>query len=200
MTLHQLSLLEMPTVPNIPGLLYLPDYITAEEEARLVAEIEAAGWHNVGMRRLVRQFGYHYSFSRRSMAPGDFREALPAWAAAIAQRLHHEQLLPAVPNQLLANRYLPGEGISSHVDAPEFNEIAALSLLSACVMEFQHLKTGEKQKIWLDPRSLLVLTAAARWDWQHAIPYRKRDRHAGREQIREPRISLTFRVFSEGML
>jgi len=192
--IHQLSLLEMPTVPNIPGLLYFPDYITPQEEAELVTEIEAAGWQNVRMQRRVRQFGYRYSFSRRSMAPGDFREALPAWADAIAQRLRHENLLPAIPNQLLANRYLPGEGISFHVDAPEFNEIADLSLLSACIMEFRNMKTGEKQKIWLERRSLLLLTGESRWNWQHAIPYRKCDHYAGREQMRETRISLTFRV------
>ncbi|UBF26976.1 alpha-ketoglutarate-dependent dioxygenase AlkB [Kovacikia minuta CCNUW1] len=190
-----MSLLETPSVPDIPGLRYLPDYLTAAEEGALVAAIEQAGWENGGMRRLVRQFGYRYSFSRRSMAPGDFREALPNWGASIARRLHQGNLLPAVPNQMLANRYLPGEGISFHVDAAEFNEIAALSLLSACVMEFRHGKTGEKQKIWLEPRSLLILEGAARWDWQHGIPYRKRDRHAGREQLREPRISLTFRIF-----
>ncbi len=192
--IYQLSLLEMPTVPNIPGLQYFPDYITPEEEANLAAEIEAAGWQDVGMQRRVRQFGYRYSFSRRSMAPGDFREALPAWADAISQRLYRENLLPAKPNQLLANRYLPGERISFHVDAPEFNEIADLSLLSACVMEFRNVKTGEKQKIWLERRSLLLLTGESRWNWQHAIPYRKRDRYAGREQDRETRISLTFRI------
>lgn len=194
-TAHQLSLFEdAPAALTLPGLQYIPDYITAAEEAMLVAEIEQAGWCHVGMQRLVRQFGIPYSFSRRAVVPGEVAEPLPEVIQAIALRLHTENWLPTVPVQILANRYLPGEGISFHVDAAEFAGIADLSLLSACVMEFRHLKTGEKQKCWLDPRSLLILTGEARWKWAHSIPYRKRDRHAGRTQIRQPRISLTFRT------
>lgn len=193
-TTHQLSLFDpLPQTLAIPGLRYIPDYITVAEEAMLVAEIEQAGWCQVGMQRLVRQFGIPYSFSRRSVLLEAVQEPLPELAQAIALRLYQEKLLRGVPVQVLANRYLPGEGISFHVDAPEFAEIADLSLLSACVMEFRHLKSGEKQKLWLDPRSLLILTGEARWDWAHGIPYRKRDRHAGRIQVRERRISLTFR-------
>ncbi|MCL6434544.1 MAG: alpha-ketoglutarate-dependent dioxygenase AlkB [Leptolyngbyaceae cyanobacterium HOT.MB2.61] len=194
-SLHQLSLFEtIPEVPNIPGLRYLPNYITAAEEAALVAGVEQAGWQNVGMQRLVCQFGVRYSFSRRSVAPKDSHEPLPDWGQAIALRLYQENLMPAIPDQLLANRYLPGEGISFHVDAPEFAEIADLSLLSACVMEFRHVKTQEKQKIWLEPRSLLLLSDEARWEWAHSIPYRQRDRFHGREQVRKLRISLTYRI------
>jgi alkylated DNA repair dioxygenase AlkB len=149
------------------------------------------------MRRRVRQFGYRYSFSRRSVAPGDYKEPLPEWATAIALRLYQDKLMPEVPNHMLANRYLPGEGISFHVDSPQFTTIVDLSLLSACVMEFRHVKTREKQKIWLEPRSLLILDDEARWEWEHSIPYRQRDRFAGKEHIRELRISLTFRILSE---
>ena len=165
------------------------------EEAQLVAEIDRAGWQHVGMRRLVRQFGYQYSFSRRSITPNDTQEPLPDWGAAIAQRIYTDRLTTSLPNQMLANRYLPGEGISFHTDAPGFEEVVSLSLLSACVMEFRQAETGEKQKIWLEPRSLLILSGAARWQWQHGIMNRKRDRHLGREQMRELRISLTFRTF-----
>ncbi|WP_421659071.1 alpha-ketoglutarate-dependent dioxygenase AlkB [Leptothermofonsia sp. ETS-13] len=192
---HQLSLLETTLeVPDIPGLRYLPNYITEAEEAALVAGVEQAGWQNAGMQRLVRQFGIRYSFFRRSVAPEDSHEPLPEWGQAIALRLYQENLMPAIPNQLLANRYLPGEGISFHVDASEFAEIADLSLLSACVMEFRHIKTQEKRKIWLEPRSLLILSDEARWEWAHSIPYRQRDRFNGREQIRRLRISLTYRI------
>jgi alkylated DNA repair dioxygenase AlkB len=191
----QLSLLESPLpVPEIPGLRYLPSFVTPSEESALAAAVEQAGWENVGMRRLVRQFGYRYSFSRRSPAPDDFREPLPEWAAAISQRMVQADLLPGLPNQMLANRYLPGEGISFHVDAPGFSAVASLSLLSACVMEFRHVTTREKRQIWLEPGSLLVLTDEARWQWEHGIPARKRDRFAGWEGFREMRVSLTFRI------
>lgn len=193
-SVQQLSFLENALeVPQIPGLKYLPDFISAAEEAALVAEIDRSGWCNVGMRRLVRQFGICYSFSRRSVVSTDIQEPIPEQGTAIARRLVQAKLMPSLPNQMLANRYLPGEGISFHVDAPEFAEIADLSLLSDCVMEFRHTKTLEKQKIWLDRRSLLLLTDEARWQWEHSIPYRQRDRFAGREQMRQLRISLTYR-------
>lgn len=102
----------------------------------------------------------------------------------------------ALPDQVIINEYLPGQGITRHIDCvPCFGEsVASLSLGSQCVMEFTHAKTGEKQQQQLDPRSIVVLAGEARYDWQHSIPQRKSDMWDGEKRMRGRRISLTFRT------
>ena len=83
------------------------------------------------------------------------------------------------------NDYLPGQGIARHRDyAPYGRAVASLSLLSPCVMDFREVATGGKERFLLEPRSLLVLSDAARYDWEHGIAPRKRDVWHG---VRVPR-------------
>lgn len=87
------------------------------------------------------------------------------------------------------------QGISAHVDCrPCFGDvIASLSLLSPCVMRLEHRSAGRRADLWLEPRSLLVLTGEARHVWTHAIPARKSDRLNGKRRVLSRRLSLTFR-------
>ena len=114
----------------------------------------------------------------------------------MAERLVVERLFAAVPDQVIANEYLTGQGISAHVDCePCFGEvIASLSLLSACEMQFHCVETGEARAAILPERSLLVLAGAARRDWTHAIPARRSDSIDGVRVMRQRRVSLTFRT------
>ena len=52
---------------------------------------------------------------------------------------------PVLPSydQLIVNEYIPGHGISAHVDAPKvFDDIiTSVSLGSTCVMEFVNKET-----------------------------------------------------------
>jgi alkylated DNA repair dioxygenase AlkB len=70
---------------------------------------------------------------------------------------------------------------------------APLSLLSPCVMEFRRLEDSRRERLLLEPRSLLVLANEARYQWQHGIPPRKNDRWQGEELPRRRRLSVTFR-------
>lgn len=45
----------------------------------------------------------------------------------------------------------------------------------------------------LEPRSLLLLTGAARYEWTHGIPARRSDIVDGLRRPRAGRVSLTFR-------
>lgn len=67
----------------------------------------------------------------------------------LAERLVADGRFAAVPDQVIANEYLPGQGISAHVDCePCFGEvIASLSLLSACEMRFASLSSGETRAV-----------------------------------------------------
>lgn len=71
--------------------------------------------------------------------------------------------------------------------------ILSVSLLSPCVMAFEHAASGEAVSLMLEPRSLLVLQGEARYQWKHSIPARKTDHHEGGQVVRGRRISLTFR-------
>jgi alkylated DNA repair dioxygenase AlkB len=48
----------------------------------------------------------------------------------------------------------------------------------------------------LEPRSLLILSSEARYEWTHEIPARKSDEVNGVKQPRARRISLTFRTLT----
>lgn len=65
------------------------------------------------------------------------------------------------------NEYIPGHGISAHVDAPKVfdDTITSVSLGSTCVMEFVHKETKEKHNVILHRRSCVVLTKDARYKY-----------------------------------
>ena len=71
--------------------------------------------------------------------------------------------------------------------------IASLTLGSSCIMEFTKVKSRIKTPLFLARRSLVVMSGEARYDWRHAIPARKSDRHMGLIVSRGRRVSLTFR-------
>ena len=60
-------------------------------------------------------------------------------------------------------------------------------------MEFRHPPTGRKESLLLEPRSLLVLSDDARYEWEHGITARKRDVWQGMRVERSRRLSITFR-------
>jgi len=120
---------------------------------------------------------------------------LPIWLSSLSKKLHDNGIFLSMPDQVIVNEYLPGQGIAAHIDwVPCFaNTVASLSLGSPCIMDFSNPKTDEKKSIFLEERSLVVLSGPARYEWQHAIPARKSDVIDGIKTERARRISLTFR-------
>lgn len=174
-------------VPDIPGLEYVPDFISADEERALMKAIDGQPWLN-DLKRRVQHYGYKYDYKARAVTPDSYLGPLPDWLEPISDKL------PFKPNQTIVNEYEPGQGISAHIDCvPCFDDtIASLSLGSGAVMLFT--KADQKEEIYLEPRSLIVLSGKARFRWAHAIPARKSDMVAGFKVERNRRISLTFRT------
>jgi alkylated DNA repair dioxygenase AlkB len=54
-------------------------------------------------------------------------------------------------------------------------------------------KGNEKRQILLEPRSLLIVSGEARYEWTHGIAARKSDVYEGQKIVRERRVSMTFR-------
>lgn len=76
--------------------------------------------------------------------------------------------------QVILNRYLPGEGISSHVDLLQRYDdgIIGVSLGSGCAMEFTRvcpISDEPNHSIWLPESSVVILEGDARYKWAHGI-------------------------------
>jgi alkylated DNA repair dioxygenase AlkB len=177
----------MSEAAKVPGLLYTPDWVTADEERALLAAIDAAEW-STQLRRRVQHYGMRYDYTARAVAAGD-RTPLPAWSGPLAARLDFE------PDQVIVNEYEPGQGISAHTDCvPCFGPaVAAVSLGSGCAMTFSLTTAVE---VYLSARSLCVMSGAARYEWRHAIAARKSDPDPGGpgRLARGRRVSVTFRT------
>jgi alkylated DNA repair dioxygenase AlkB len=174
-------------VPPIPGLSYLSSYITEREEIGLLAAIDEQPWDTSWERR--RQ-PYGWSYGRDGVSP-----PIPDWGQRLAERMASEGISQRVFDQMLINEYLPGQGIALHRDYEPFDlTVVSLSLLSPCVMDFRHLKDRCRTSLLLEPRSLLILSDEARYDWQHGIARRKNDRWQGKLIRRSRRLSITFRL------
>lgn len=173
-------------VPAVPGLRYLPGYISRAEETALVAAIDAMPW-NTEWKRRRQPYGAGYGGSDDS-AP------IPNWGRQLADRMFADGVMNRAFDQMLVNEYTPGQGISAHRDyAPYGRTVVSLSLLSPCVMDFKHVASGRKESLLLEPRSLLVLSDEARFEWEHGIAPRKSDVWQGLRWDRDRRVSVTFR-------
>lgn len=179
---------------HIPGLTYIPNYITPDQEVTLLQCIDKQPWTNT-LKRRVQHYGYIYDYKARNITSKTKLGALPDWLRYHTVTLHSNGLFPKIPDQVIINEYQPGQGIASHIDClPCFEEtIASLSLCSTCIMEFTHNKTSQKISILLEPLSLLVIQKDARYIWKHGISSRKKESYNGTIFYRNRRVSLTFR-------
>ncbi len=173
---------------EIPGLYLLNDAITEEDETTLVRLIKKGKWSHVIGKRQVQQYGQIYDYTAKKLSG---KTPIPRWLKKTAEYLD----LPS-PDNVIINKYEPGEGISPHIDNPCFGGIvASLSLCSPIPMNLQF--NALKHTIILEPGSLLKLTGEARNKWTHGIEARKTDIVAGKKIPRSVRYSITFRTVKE---
>lgn len=179
---------------RIPGLTYLVNYINVEEQHQLLSFIDREEWSTI-LKRRVQHHGYRYNYKQGLLTSSSYLGDLPDWARSLAKKLSADGLTANPLDQLIVNEYNPGQGITSHTDCiPCFgNTIISLSLGGSCVMDLTHSLTKDKVSILLFPGTVLVLQGEARYDWEHSIAARKKDKYQGKEFIRTRRVSLTFR-------
>lgn len=179
-------------VPNIAGLHYIADFIDEKTEATLIQTIDAQPWI-MDLRRRVQHYGYRYDYKVRGLASDLYLGPIPEWLQPFCQKLQSEGYFSHIPDQVIVNEYLPGQGIASHTDCiPCFGDtIASISLGSGCQMDF--INGEARTSHYLEPQSLLVLSGKARYHWKHGIAARKSDKIDSAAMPRARRISLTFR-------
>ncbi len=182
-------------VSRVDGLKMYFEFIDSASEESILAQVDQLPWLG-DLKRRVQHYGYKYDYSARRIDPDTYLGPLPAWLQTIARKLVGEEVLSFYPDQAIINEYLPGQGISSHIDCqPCFGEtIVSLSLGSRCIMNFEPFPGAtEKISLMLEPRSLIVLTGSSRYNWYHSIPARKTDEWLGQRIERFKRVSVTFR-------
>ena len=180
----------------VPGLIFMEKFLTAEQQANCVQRVDAAvdQWRN-DLSRRVQHYGWRYDYKARAITPDMHIGALPDWLADLAQRLYDEtDLFDRIPEQVIVNEYLPGQGIATHIDHPGFGPtVCTISLLDDWEMDFSE-NWKDKSPALLQRGSCVLLTGDARSVWQHGIAPRKSEAtDAGRRQ-RKRRLSLTFRT------
>jgi alkylated DNA repair dioxygenase AlkB len=195
----QLDIFSSPSISksqwqDIEGLFYVQNYISKDDEKKLLEIIDTQPWI-LDLKRRVQHYGYRYNYKSRridlSMKVGN----LPEWLNNLAQRLYAEGYFKEIPDQVIINEYKPGQGISPHIDCePCFEDtIISLSLASGATMDFTHTTTNQKVPVYLMPRSIVILQGESRYKWQHCIPPRKSDKYKDKIVKRNRRVSLTFR-------
>jgi len=179
---------------EIQGLSYAHNFIDAATHDHLIESIDEQPWEH-WLKRRVQQYGYRYDYKNRRIDESHWLGPLPDWADSAEALLHRPDIFEAGADQLIVNEYLPGQGISPHVDRTTCfgGTIAILSLASQLVMDFVCAHSGQRHQQMLESRSLLVLKGPARCEWKHGIAARKTDRFKGESHRRKRRISLTFR-------
>lgn len=183
----------------ISGLIYLNNFVSPLDEAALLSAVDAQPWQG-DLKRRVQQYGFHFDYTTRAVDASDYLGRLPNWAKSLTVRLVAEGHMTTIPNQMIVNEYLPGQGINPHIDSiSSFGPIVcSVTLGSHCVMDLSHATSGEAKSLVLERGSLLVLSGDARYKWRHGIPGRMVDQIAGLPTARARRVSLTFRTVVSG--
>jgi alkylated DNA repair dioxygenase AlkB len=179
-----------PDLP--PGFRYLENFITEADERALLDAIAGVAFSDFEMRGVVARrrvafFGQTYDRAVAGPLP-DFllplRSAVARWAGLDADAFA----------MALINEYRPGSPIGWHRDAPQYDIVAGVSLLSRCRMKFRPyrspsaIRNGSPRRpatheIVLARRSAYLMALESRNACEHHIP-----------PVDELRYSVTFRT------
>lgn len=180
---------------DIPdGFLHRDSFVSADEEATLLAEIQRIEFSTFEMRGVVARrrvafFGASYDKGDAPSRPipeflFPLRGKLAEWAGVD----------PDAFAMSLINEYRPGAPIGWHRDAPQYGIVAGLSLLSSCRMRLRPyvspsaaskhaIRRKTTHEILLLPRSAYLMTGESRSHYEHSIP-----------AVENLRYSITFRT------
>jgi alkylated DNA repair dioxygenase AlkB len=175
-----------------PGFSYRVGFITDSEEAALldaIAHVPFSAYEMRGVvaKRRVAFFGESYDRADAQPFPGflyPLRERIAGWA----------RVEPEAFAMGLINEYPPGAPIGWHRDAPQYEIVSGISLLSDCRMRFRpyrspwaiaatDVRRTATHEIVLERRSAYLMTGESRTSYEHHIP-----------PVTELRYSVTFRT------
>jgi alkylated DNA repair dioxygenase AlkB len=176
-----------PDQPLLPdGFSYQPDFLSLEEETELCKAIYLLDLHPMifqgfEAKRKVQSFGYDYSFDRRSLSKG---QDIPDEFNWLVEKVSAKLGIAAEEfAELLVTEYPPGAVINWHRDAPPFDIVAGISLMTDCsfrLRPYDKSLQGRQSIISLlvQKRSLYLLSGASRSEWEHSIAPVKQKRYS----------------------
>ncbi len=194
------------------GLHYFPNFLTSAEGKHLFDDLlTSSKWTGVSASdnaRQVIQYGYTYSYTGGPLKatepiPQNLIELLttkfedPKWkslCSVLEDGSDH-------PEQLIINRYLPGQGIAPHIDhLINFGDvITCITLGSGVTIKFT--RPGyHTYSIYVEPNSVYVMSGDARFEWKHSIDANKNDKVNNKVVSRGTRMSLTFRTVNKSVV
>lgn len=174
---------------GIQGLKFTRNFLTLEEESSLFHHIDNEQWNNKLLRR-TQHYGYVYDYTTRNLR--EKAPPIPSWCNFVIDRLLEQRILVNLPDQLIVNEYLPGQGISPHIDSViAFQDgIVSISLGADAMMDLINTRDStNKKQVLLSSRSAISFHDVARYEWKHGISAKKK----GYGAIKGRRVSLTFR-------
>ncbi|KAI9463923.1 hypothetical protein F5148DRAFT_982298 [Russula earlei] len=163
-------------VPGSKDTYYIPDFVTADEEAYLLRKIQETPqpkWKQLSNRRYV-PFADDRSNLAQWQSGGDLtaknilvKQPFPQFVcdypdliSRIASTSAFDDSPHQRPNHIILNEYHPGQGIMPHQDGPAYHPVVAtLSLGSHTVMHYYSLpgRTDTPAlSLFLEPRSLVI--------------------------------------------
>ena len=176
--------------PDLPaGFHYRENFITDADEHDLLDAIAGVAFSEFEMRGVVARrrvafFGQSYDRTAAGPLPAfllPLRGTIAQWAGVAAESFA----------MALINEYRPGSPIGWHRDAPQYDIVAGVSLLSACRMKFRPYRPpasasprrSATHEIVLSRRSAYLMTQESRTAFEHHIP-----------PVADLRYSVTFRT------
>jgi alkylated DNA repair dioxygenase AlkB len=176
----------------LPGFFIYPDLIDEAREKILLDEIDGQTWIVDYLRRL-QYYGYRNELEKPYNLVS-FPVEMPPLMRELSAELMEKGVIKLMPDQVIINEYIPGEGIKPHKDRAYYeNQICGVNLGSGCIMRFIRGEYEEVVDIEVPRRSVYVMQDDARKKWKHAIPPRKKDKIYGNLKHRERRVSITYR-------
>lgn len=177
----------MDLLPN--KLYYQEDFISNNKAQELIQYIE----NQCNMipitesknSRLVCHYGYKYMYFASNSIIDHNASEIPSIFSELINDDYYDQLI--------INRYLPGQGIACHIDSKnQFgNKILCISLGSDIEMEFA--KNNDIHKFLIKKNSMYIMSDEVRYEYTHHIRHRKKDIINSIPKPRGIRYSLTFR-------
>lgn len=134
------------------GTIYLPNFITEEEESYLIRKIQESSqhkWKILANRRLQIWGGEITGKGTLCSQPlPDFICKFPDIISKIQQTGAFDCSPHCQPNHVIMNEYLPGQGIMPHEDGPVYHPVVAtLSLGSHCVFNYYTYHNSEPSEV-----------------------------------------------------
>jgi alkylated DNA repair dioxygenase AlkB len=176
----QLALFDLPAaVPEHwpPGLIYEPDWLSAEEESALIDEVrrlpfEQARYKSYLARRRVVGYGGRFDYDANRLMPAaplvealhPLRDRVAAWVGLPPDALAHA----------LVSEYAPGTPLGWHRDVPDFEDVIGVSLGGRATLRFRPFpprpeRRGDVVRVEVEPRSVYAMRGPSRWRWQHSV-------------------------------